>query len=412
MNDDKNIKEYFKKWKGFKLSEDSRARMERELLEYTQFHGTEDAVRVSDESRSIGQVPQRTSFISRLVTIRSRHMTAALVAVALIAGGGTTYAAQGAVPGDILYPVKVEINENVRSAIAVSNESEAELQAVLVRERLEEAETLAARGELDAEASANLRTRLAEHYTEASDRGEAAQAEGDFETSAAVRASLEGTLKTYDGILTRLNADISGNDGMPLIFDVREYGNTTAEAQATATTEVNVEMKTDVEAVIARVESQITALTSKLDRAEAKLSAETYTRFETHLNEAVRLQAQASTQLRSGFYREAYGYAQAALQIVEEVEVALSSVLRLEVDVDLPLDLIDSNTRTDIQMESGSGRETDADDDGNPTEEPDETQRGIDIELDAETDASIDIELIDTSVRGDASVSTDAALGF
>ena len=53
----------------------------------------------------------------------------------LIVGTSTTYAAQGALPGNILYPVKI-FNENVQGALAISPEAQVSFNTSVAQERL------------------------------------------------------------------------------------------------------------------------------------------------------------------------------------------------------------------------------------------------------------------------------------
>ena len=72
--------------------------------------------------------------------------TAAAVAVAIVASGtGTVLAAQGATPGDLLYPVK-RTGEQVQLAFAFSDSREAELRDTLVERRMKELDEVAASG--------------------------------------------------------------------------------------------------------------------------------------------------------------------------------------------------------------------------------------------------------------------------
>lgn len=234
MNPEKNTQTYFEKLKRMKLRDSSRARMESSLLEYARFHAVNEGVRVGDENRSSKQVPQRTSFIASLFNVRLSSMTAALL-IALMIGGGTSYAAESSLPGDLLYGVKTEINENVQSAFAFSAKAEAELQARLAEERLREAEELAARGELDAEASAEIGTRLRAHYESATENSTEATADGDAETAFKVQASLESTFRAYAGILGTLSVGKEETATSALILDMNTYANDAKEAQTTAT---------------------------------------------------------------------------------------------------------------------------------------------------------------------------------
>ena len=48
-----------------------------------------------------------------------------LVAVLVIIGGGSAYAAEGTVPGDLLYSIKRGVNEPLRQALALSAQAKA-----------------------------------------------------------------------------------------------------------------------------------------------------------------------------------------------------------------------------------------------------------------------------------------------
>ncbi|OGG41361.1 hypothetical protein A2837_02485 [Candidatus Kaiserbacteria bacterium RIFCSPHIGHO2_01_FULL_46_22] len=226
MNPNDKTIEYLSKLKGMKLSESSRARMQADLLEYARFHSVKDGVRVGADSRSIGQVPQSTSLFNLFKQPKS--MTAAIMVIVLLAGGGTSYAAEAAVPGDVLYPVKIEVNENIRSAFAISNEAEAKLQARLAEERLEEAEELSARGELTTEHAAYLGLRIKAHYDEAKELSAEAAADGNQEASTTVRSSLEGSLRAHANVLNDINLNVSGGNG---VLDLNIGSDTDAEVR-------------------------------------------------------------------------------------------------------------------------------------------------------------------------------------
>lgn len=110
-----------------------------------------------------GQVNRHQWSREQLTTVRSRkHMTIAIL-IAIFMSGSVSYAAEGAIPGDILYPVKIHVNENVESAFAVSSESEAELEAEFAERRLVEAEVLRAESRLDEKTKAELRAQFNAH---------------------------------------------------------------------------------------------------------------------------------------------------------------------------------------------------------------------------------------------------------
>ncbi len=66
----------------------------------------------------------------------------------VIAGGTLTYAAEGTVPGDLLYPIKVNVTEPMRDALAITPVEKASWNAEKAVRRLNEAETLANKNKL------------------------------------------------------------------------------------------------------------------------------------------------------------------------------------------------------------------------------------------------------------------------
>jgi hypothetical protein len=118
-----NLEKQLKNLKHISLSREERARTRNMLSEYIKMRPVRsDAVTRLHEH---GQSPMQ--LLGNLRNLLHKPMPAFLVAavIALTAGGSVSYAAEGAVPGDTLYPIKVGINEQVRSAVAVSNEAEA-----------------------------------------------------------------------------------------------------------------------------------------------------------------------------------------------------------------------------------------------------------------------------------------------
>lgn len=73
---------------------------------------------------------------------------ASLFLMFVVTSSGVAFAAEGALPGDLLYPVKIYITEPVRGSLAVGSVQKAQWEATLAVHRLEEAETLAIQGRL------------------------------------------------------------------------------------------------------------------------------------------------------------------------------------------------------------------------------------------------------------------------
>lgn len=382
MEIDNKTKEYLDTLKQVRLSDSARTRMQKDLLQYARFH----TVRERADGRFIGQVPQRTALLSLL---KPKSMTALIIAIALVAGGGTSFAAERAVPGDLLYSVKTEVNENIKSALAFSHEAEAKLQARLAQERLEEAETLAARGSLDAATAARISSDLKAHYDEASEENAALDADGDYEASANVRASLEGNFRTYADVLADLHARVDGNDGGSLIAQIRAYADSTAHAQSQASTTIEASGNVEIsaQATVQDAERVIRDVTTKIERAQSRVSAEAHARAEARLAEAVRTHAEAKASLEAQAYTSAYTSAQAAIRMAREAEASITSALRIEVNLNL-----------------GAGSLIQIGDDETPESPTSTEEDGGSVEVETSTGTTVDTDILDVEIDTDASL--------
>lgn len=133
--------------------------------------------------------------------------------IALLLGGGATFAAEQSLPGDILYPVKINVNEGVRGLLAVSDDSEARLQADLAERRLEEAEKLASEGRLDDDVRARIEANFEDHAARVEARIEAMKDDSDGNTNAvAVGSQFEASLRAHEEILKRLSEEKKGSE--------------------------------------------------------------------------------------------------------------------------------------------------------------------------------------------------------
>lgn len=146
---------------------------------------------------------QSPYFIFSYQFLHTRVLAGALAVVLVFGGAGTTAAAQGALPGDWLYPVKVSVNEAVEVALATTPKARAEVSAKLAERRVEEAEALAARGELNAEVGSKLAADFEEHADTAHKSAEAVAVE-DPAAAETLRTKLSSSLAAHGAILATL----------------------------------------------------------------------------------------------------------------------------------------------------------------------------------------------------------------
>lgn len=147
---------------------------------------------------------------------RAHHYSGAL-AVALLATVstfGVSSAADDALPGDLLYPVKVNINEEIKTVL-LSSEEELLWEGERAELRLEEASQLAAEGRLDTELQEEVSKLFAEHTEAVTEKMHAIEST-DPALAVEVSSGLEAAFGAHEVVLARLiveQEDGAGTDG-------------------------------------------------------------------------------------------------------------------------------------------------------------------------------------------------------
>lgn len=90
------------------------------------------------------------------ITVKRKRMISAILLAMFALSGGVSYAAEGSLPGDMLYPVKIHINEGVEGSLAIGAKADAEFAQKQLNRRAQEAEALARENRLDDEAKREL----------------------------------------------------------------------------------------------------------------------------------------------------------------------------------------------------------------------------------------------------------------
>lgn len=127
---------------------------------------------------------------------------AALMLVLLVgAGGATSYAALGSLPGDALYPIKVGVIEPVETALAFSPQAKAALQVSLAERRVSEEVKLAAKNKLTPEQGVMLKDTFDQSLGSAKATIATLSAQ-DPETAAKLKKKLADDLDAHEAALT------------------------------------------------------------------------------------------------------------------------------------------------------------------------------------------------------------------
>ncbi|MEK7613617.1 MAG: DUF5667 domain-containing protein [Patescibacteria group bacterium] len=126
--------------------------------------------------------------------------------ILVFVGGGVAQAAERAVPGDLLYPVKTAVNEEVRVAFAGSPEAQADVEAWRAERRLEEAQQLAVKESLTEERKDRLEENFDAHALRVEERI-ALISENDPVLATELASRFEASLTAHEAILASLETE-------------------------------------------------------------------------------------------------------------------------------------------------------------------------------------------------------------
>lgn len=171
--------------RNIRLAAPAKERMRADLSAYADLHALQDLVK---------RLPVRSPFASFMMPARSLY-AGALTLVLMVAGGTqASLASEGAVPGDILYPIKVAVSEPLSFVFTPTTEGKATLAARFASRRVDEAAALSSVGKLDEAIAEDLATRFDAHVDVLAKETNTLEEKGEIATSLAVRTDLEQKL--------------------------------------------------------------------------------------------------------------------------------------------------------------------------------------------------------------------------
>lgn len=268
-----------------------------------------------------------------------------IVAIVVVLSGGASLAAESALPGDLLYNVKVEVNEKVRGGLAVSDEAKARVAADLTGRRLQEAATLAAEGRLTAEAQAEIESRLNAHMEKFEARANKLVAKGKANAAAELSSNLEAALKAHGQVIAiaGVKAESEGKGETqigiihPLLITIEAKVGTVQKTRADAEAKVTGGAKADVRAA---AEGKLKAATNKIaevrgaiERTRGSVSASTTIEAEARLHLAEEAVLEGKTRLEADAFAEAFSSFERAHRLAQEAHLVLMNFQKFNIDV-------------------------------------------------------------------------------
>lgn len=329
--------------------------------------------------------------------LHTRVLVPAFAVVLVFGGVGTAAAAQGTLPGDLLYPVKLSVNEGVELALATSPKARAEVSAKLAERRVEEAETLAAQGKLNAAVGEELAANFEEHAQNADEQVDAIEAQ-DPVAAVELRTKLDSSLLAHGEILATLTvggakenqegtgvvaarvlartsasprvayapATLRAAKGAPAAAETMTLmvaSDTATGSEATGTLSLegdmieerslDIDMGNEQAALRAQARAHETfaQLRALFEDSKADLSAAAVTQVSGELA-AIEVQMElGSTTLMSGHFDEAQGDYAEALARATKLYVLLKAQARIEQNIISPI--LEQNVQVDPTLEVG-----------------------------------------------------------
>lgn len=128
-------------------------------------------------------------------------------AIILLGTGGASLAAEQALPGDLLYPVKININEQVRGFTAVTPEAKAKFALEITDRRLKEVAILSSQGRLNAETGAIIQGELLKQAGQIKNQVASLVSTNDIRAAQEISLNFESSLRAHELILEKISSD-------------------------------------------------------------------------------------------------------------------------------------------------------------------------------------------------------------
>jgi hypothetical protein len=347
-----------------RLTDAERSESFERILGFMEAHPIQAAF--EENGASDGLSPLR-ALISLLSSLRLMPVLA-FALLLLIGGGVTSAAAEGALPGSTLYPIKIHVNEAVREAFAGSAQAKARLQTQLVERRLGEASALAAQGTLKPELQQQVATAIAARVTQARKDIAALSVEGDLENAADVSTQLETSVQAHHNVFTRL-AQSQGSSVDVILGAFAQADADSAQAQLSLRERLAA-ASSDAAASVARkgieaAQRQADSMKTYLEGRGSEFSVQAKAEMQARLKTAQDAIAQAQARFAAGASAQAASMAAQANAAAQEGR-ALGAVQQL-LNVQVNTVGSDADTHVDVQVNgdaqpqvkvSGNGKAT------------------------------------------------------
>lgn len=298
---------------------------------------------------------------SRVLALPQGRFAVLAVVVLVSTGVGTSYAAQGSLPGDALYAVKININEKIAGALTVGTAERVRFDATLAARRLEEAEVLAAQSKLSPELSTEIQSRINTLAAAFNENVTALTASEEGATAAIeLQSDLEATLSAHAHVIVSLQDTVPQAESAltPILATVNEKVASARKARIKSENILASRKSEPMKAAAVAHGHSAREAAGDVQALAATLQSDHATTSETLAKRAFKVQqavAQGDEHLNRGDYGKALGVFQAAIRAAAEAETETDVTIELQkILPSLPLDAASTSVdHVDIEGEGG-----------------------------------------------------------
>ncbi len=249
----------------------------------------------------------------------------------VIIGLGGSVAAESSLPGDVLYPVKIGVNENVRAGFTLTTRGKARWNMRRAERRLEEVEALIAGDILTQEKAGDNHVNFRTHVEAAKKEIAALRASGDISASAEVSTELEALLRAHASVLSRV-AIRSGDtrDALKILLSALENESGISGRLADDAARMNIAgsasgsgMRLATEASMKSAENKIAEVRVFIGAKAGSATSESVAEANARLKVAQSTLDSARALLKAGAFSDAFASVRKALHTAQEAKLLL-----------------------------------------------------------------------------------------
>ncbi|MEK7636402.1 MAG: DUF5667 domain-containing protein [Patescibacteria group bacterium] len=323
----KNFHEIIQQAKNISLAENERARVRNELRIYMHAY----------------RPPIRVALRDQLFAFFAIHRTVPLVLIAsMLSGAGIAFGAEGTLPGDILYPVKINVNEEIRGLLKFSPKSRVEWETKLATKRLEESERLTVEKRIiTPEVRLALQEKFNEHRKNAEIKIATIENGGDFEVAARINSNFEAELEAHDKILQKLTEDDADSDYAlaPITVSaqnaIREVGKKRKNLEENIENKKDDKAKKSSEDMRVEVEKKLQEMNAFIDGIALGSGDLATDEIKKRLSGVIEIIAEGKTKQNEGKYGKAFSLFQKAMRTLERARVLINANKEFHIQVSI-----------------------------------------------------------------------------